>query len=822
MRKFSLFFALFFASIVRAQLSVPITVQPAEWQDMGHTPTGTRTSAPVTFGLGIPDSAQIDCPGTQDFPQNEGAPTKLELTNSGGTQISSQFRCMGRWPDGFAEWVLVDAQLASFVESSGFDSTSIVVKQVASGGGNNPATTLATLCTTATVPVASCSTAGNIVVNTGAAVIEIQSAGYNLFNRVRLGGTYYTAGAPCTSSDLVCSASGNFDVFQGLYLSGPPDAALSSGTVDSVSCWWGITGSSGPIGANGAYIGSSICNASGGAAYYTSANDASSTCTIEENGPLRATVMCQGNMVNSSGHTYLHWRTRSYFYASHSDVKVTIALRNADVCTPNTNSFCNGYKEFGEFEARLLDNLGTTRNYAIGTPAAAVTATGFTASQYAYSFQGFSANGLSPDWTNAINCKLEADNCVTSYVARTNAPIYALDGGQVNQNSTTPSTVWGSASTPASPNAIIGYLDLDDGSNGIEVGHYQMPMYFPKALELQPTPPGATSGNEIRVSIWPNQQLAISPGTTFGTNTIQNPAYTLSGACSPAGNCNSQPITSYSIGWPQYQIHDTYWNFHAGIQSTTVAANNFLYFQHPLLARPQSGTYYNTVRDAGSGFDALFYDIPDPIQEDMLYIGLGSSVCNTSAGQCLPDVNQQSFPYCGGVVSGHCTGTYSGMKAFRNFIWTQAGGSNGTQFEQREAFLRNWLQRGGAGTTGSVPGRYIWASHWYRMIVEKSLPRSDSPSTFGSSAGLRQYCTSIGVCAGLGFESRFPAAGQSIGGYVFVEWRNAQLGRRSKPDGSFYDVGHIRLLPSFGRRVHSRAIIARFQRPFRESLRRIQ
>src|SRR6202162_4797772 len=61
-------------------LNVPITVQPAEWTKMATVgPTGVRTNAPVTFGLGIPDSAGIDCPGTQDKPQNEGAPTRLEL-----------------------------------------------------------------------------------------------------------------------------------------------------------------------------------------------------------------------------------------------------------------------------------------------------------------------------------------------------------------------------------------------------------------------------------------------------------------------------------------------------------------------------------------------------------------------------------------------------------------------------------------------------------------------------------------------------------------------------------------------------------------------
>ena len=92
-------------------------------------------------------------------------------------------------------------------------------------------------------------------------------------------------------------------------------------------------------------------------------------------------------------------------------------------------------------------------------------------------------------------------------------------------------------------------------------------------------------------------------------------------------------MSSYVMGWPQYSIHDTYWNFHAGVQAPEVAQNNFLYFQHYLLARPQSATYYNTVKDAASGFGPLFYDIPDPISEDRYYTSLG--VCATSPGSVL-------------------------------------------------------------------------------------------------------------------------------------------------------------------------------------------
>jgi len=267
-------------------------------------------------------------------------------------------------------------------------------------------------------------------------------------------------------------------------------------------------------------------------------------------------------------------------------------------------------------------------------------------------------------------------------------------------------------------------------------------MYWPKSLEIQP---GATTAhNEIRVGIWPSQQNWVG-----ATNASFSPTDSTC-ASAPAKPC--EPITSYVTQWPQYQIHDTYWNFHAGTQSAAVAQSNFLYFQHYLLARPASPTYYNTVRDTGSGFDALFYDIPDPVVEDQLYTHLG--ICPTAAGSCVGDVGTSQFPY---------NGNYAGMKIFRYFGWPTAGGVDGTQFEQRESFLRNWLQRGctplalpaiGCGSTslaGSVPGRYIYATHFYRMVIEKTLPRSDTAATSGASAGFRGLCTSLTTCNSLSF-----------------------------------------------------------------------
>jgi hypothetical protein len=700
--------AFFLPALIEAQsLNVPIVVQPAEWANMSTAgPSGVRTNAPVTFGLGIPDSARIDCPGKLDKPQNEQASSKLKLENKSGERLSSQFRCMAKWPDGFARWVLIDAQLPSFAEGSpGYDAN-IVVAEIASGGGNYPASqNMAQKCTGAGAPAAACPDANHIVVQTGAATFLIREANYNLFDDVQVGPTHLVSRA-------------NHGATDGLYLQGPPDSAIPptnpNPTIDSASCWAGTPGSSGPIPTN--YTGPSLCNTA-----YTSSNDSHSSCVIEENGPLRTVVMCQGDMDNSKGHAYMHWRTRMHFWAKHSDAKVTIALRNADV---PANDCCNtekmtahgqweiAYKEYSQLEARLTDNLASpgSRNFDIandtGIPTRG-TINASKASDSAYLFQAYSQNGEWPHWAHSGNCKNEQDGCVVSPIprngTRANAE-YAATGFQISKNGATLAS-GGSTQYP------VGWADLDDGANGIETGVYQLSMYWPKSLEFQP---GVANHNEIRIGIWPNQQEFAGATST----------------------------TSYAMGWPQYSIHDTYWNFHAGTQTAAIAQNNFLYFQHYLLARPVNGTYYNEVKDANSGFAALFYDIPDPLEEDRYYLSLKR--CSAPAGQCLGDVGTANYIY-------RPKSPYDGMKVFRYFGWATAGGGDGTQFEQRDSFLRNWLQRGGAGTTGSVPGRYIWSAHWYRMIVEKSLPRSDTPSTSGADAGFRSLCETQAICDGLGF-----------------------------------------------------------------------
>jgi hypothetical protein len=100
-------------------------VQPAEWVSPLNTVTGTRSIASLTFGLRIPDAVAIPC-------TMQSSPAHLKIENSSGIQQPSQFRPTACWPSGHVKWVLVDGQLSTFAEGSGYDITSSVVTHVAS------------------------------------------------------------------------------------------------------------------------------------------------------------------------------------------------------------------------------------------------------------------------------------------------------------------------------------------------------------------------------------------------------------------------------------------------------------------------------------------------------------------------------------------------------------------------------------------------------------------------------------------------------------------------------------------------------------------
>lgn len=94
--------------------------------------------------------------------------TSLDLTGAS----AAQFRCRGLWPSGNCKYVQVDAELASYVANTPSSLTFKLTGGTGSFGGSNLAT----------------DNGATITVNTGPAQFTIRKAGFDVFNKVVVGG----------------------------------------------------------------------------------------------------------------------------------------------------------------------------------------------------------------------------------------------------------------------------------------------------------------------------------------------------------------------------------------------------------------------------------------------------------------------------------------------------------------------------------------------------------------------------------------------------------------------------------------------------------
>jgi Abnormal spindle-like microcephaly-assoc'd, ASPM-SPD-2-Hydin len=560
-------------------------------------PTGTRTNASATFGLPIPDATGIGCPGTQDLPQNEGSPFNLALQNPAGTiQYSAQFRCTAHWPSGNAKWVLIDAQLPSFMESctntimcngtlngvsngqqSGFDNSLVLVNQ-SYGGGNVTCGTNAApgTCTPSTNMAVDNGT--TITVSTGVATFTILKANFDFFHDVTGSGAHWVS-------------SSNHGPNDGVVLVGPQHAIFALNTPDSISCaqapipWLysgptncelypaqtisNLTGSVITVPSttgvfNGVYVvltggsvtpqvikatsftsttitlasaptGTAPTTASWSGEIYSSQNDPNSTCVIEENGGMHSGIKCSGALVNAEGDTYLDWTMRLHFYANHSDVKPVFALRHGRIpatCCVQQNETAADQKatawvNYQSLDLRDTDNLGASRNFGFSNELSVTngyTSGTMTGADNVFDFSGYSTDG---QWTHEdsgiIDCVTGGsyDNCYVSPVPRittgapaaVNAYTYAINGHQIQKNGTVLEQNTGVN------DAIHGWADIDDGSNGIEIGVPLFSMYFPKSVEFRAGSAGHTAYNEFRIGLKPDQNEYTAQSQGSGTIT---------------------------------------------------------------------------------------------------------------------------------------------------------------------------------------------------------------------------------------------------------------------------------------------------------------
>jgi hypothetical protein len=643
------------ATAATTQPLTNITVQATDWKGDVALPGGPRVNAPVTFGLPIPDADGVSgAIGT--------APPQLELQDSTGKVLNAQFRVLGHWNSGNAKWVLIDAQLPSYTEGS--SNTTLNLVQVGSGGGNNPATAMGTQCTGSSTPIAACPDANHIVVQTGVATFLIKEASYNLFDSVKVG-----------STTLVSATSHGAD--DGLVLMGPR-AGLS--LPDSVSC------PNGPPPYTDATA--QACDNA-----YLSANDSASTCSFDDNGPLRTTVRCSGDLKDSAGDVYMHWTTRTTFWANHSDVKVESILHNDEPTLTNQN-FASAFKEFASFAAEVTMNLASgSRTVTFGTASGTSAQTLSNSADSAYLYQGYEDWEEWSDFTSTFPCTTagaaEGTQCAYSPIMVTDSSgtkTYGQNGYQVVLN--------GIVQTSGTNTQVVpGWADeVDSSSNGVEIGVFNFGGVWPKSLEF------SSQGSQVRIGIWPDQAEFLP---------------------------NPTDLMDYAEQWPGETITNLYFDFHVGALSNQ--AEPYAEADHNLIGRASTVAYYNAAKDATTGLEALQFDMPDPVKEDTYLANLGV-VCTTSdEGSCLTDAG------IGSSVNPQ-------MKSFRYYYPSAAGMGNEHDFAW--SYMRNWLERG-------LVGRYVLAGNWEKFQAETLVPHADGGECVGTlCGGFRALCTS-GPCANM-------------------------------------------------------------------------
>lgn len=202
---------------------------------------------------------------------------------------------------------------------------------------------------------------------------------------------------------------------------------------------------------------------------YKSVNDASSTASIEENGPVRTVIKATGDHKDGSGNVYMHFTVRFHFVKGKSTVKAVVSLRNADLGA--TSSFASAFKGFDSYELRVPLTLSGTTTYTFGTHSGTSSST-LSTTDDAYIYQ---AKSTSLEWATPP----------VDYTSDTGYDVRKNGASQTTGTSAQYSAGWGNVET--------------SGGVGLLVGHYQAAAYYPKSIEFNDT------GTDTRIGIWPSQ-----------------------------------------------------------------------------------------------------------------------------------------------------------------------------------------------------------------------------------------------------------------------------------------------------------------------------
>lgn len=625
-------------------LSVPLSIQEAliPGTSTAQTTGITRTNEPFCMGVPLAQSAGI------------ADTTQLGLTGS----AAGQFRILGTWPNGVAKWVKV-CGIEPSLTAGAVDSSTITLTN--SGSGNFGGSALA---------VDNTPDSNHIQITTGSATFTVKKANFNGID---------TAVVRATTIMSTSSAA-----TRGMVIMGPSPTAT--------------------------YPANATCGTGGGQSpcttAYTSANDSSSTCTIEENGPVLAVLKCNGTYYDSASHPYMHFTVRETFYLNRSSVKFTSIIRDADYDTAHTpsndcnySSGCTGRtfnvtaKGTASAELRLDNALSGTLSYTFATVASTSTGTA-SGTDSAYFYEGQMVYMATNNGTDspAQTCNV-GSSCAGYYTADT--------GWNVVKNASSVT----SGTTSQTP---VGWADISDASgNGMLIGYNQTSAIWPKSLEFN------GGGTDVRWGIIPSENGAPTAGPGNGT------------------------FYRY-ICWPCWDVTDAWVEFHAGALSSP--ANDFLSFQLPLLAR-ESTTYINST-------SVFPYPIVPLASEQSYYL---NTLCGWNGTSCAgTNTTLTVNKFCvGGLLAGTCYdntdrgilgGTFNGTAyaGINNLVtmdrfnsWTDAGAYNQTEFLWSD--IIKFLQ-------GGMTGRWTRAYQWYKYSYGATTwPHSDGGNTAGTDATVNGF-----------------------------------------------------------------------------------
>lgn len=467
------------------------------------------------FSVGIPLKAgDIACGGTN--PANCTGISALGLTGSS----VGQFRCLVEWSDQSCKWMLIDGQ-ASF---SAGGTAGVTVTKTGSGnfGGSNLATDNGT----------------TITVSAGTATFVVKKANFNVLDSVVVGATTLIASGAST----------------GLVVTGPTAGNFSCGALDGSS-----------------FI--ATCTTQ-----YTSSADASSTASIEENGPARAVIVASGRHMNGA-QEYMRYVVRLVFYKNENYVRVRIARSNA---YPRGSAFNLSYKDFKSYEIRLTPALaGGNKNFNFGTAAGNISGS-LSGADNAYSYHAYSSNG---QWVGDNEDETYSP-ATLKYISGTyGSNSYSQNGQVVSHVSNIYTNSASNATTPM-------WGDFSDSTGaGVLVGHPFGYANWPKAINFSQD---AGANPAISVAIWPDQSL-------------------WTGSCGSPTPCEKQ----YIAPWPQVQINEVTLNFHTSALASPV--NSFALQQSYLVGRATPAAYNSS--------GAMDYPLLTAAQADGFFTSNGFACC---------------------------------------------------------------------------------------------------------------------------------------------------------------------------------------------------